>query len=133
MSIYLTTLIYILSLTWVGMGTYLIIYTKSSRKSLEKIFFTGHTKILSALPFIFGIILIIGAFYHKEIFWILFILGLLGLLKGLYFFFGPPDQVKNLLDWWFHKAGEETIRLFGLILFIIGCILLSYLIKFPLT
>ena len=56
-----------------------------------------------------------------------FIVGLLAILKGIYLFIGRSSQIEGLLEWWFLRAADETIRLFGLITFILGSALLSYL------
>jgi uncharacterized protein YjeT (DUF2065 family) len=69
----------------------------------------------------------VGAFFHKEMFWLVFVLGVLGILKGVFLIIGPSAHIKQLLDWWFRKASERTIRLNGLISVILGTAILSYL------
>jgi hypothetical protein len=55
-------------------------------------------------------------------------LGILAIGKGVYAAGGPSSQVKGMLEWWFNRADDSTIRLWGLICFILGMALLSYLI-----
>jgi uncharacterized protein YjeT (DUF2065 family) len=81
---------------------------------------------LAALSLIFGILLVVGVFSHKEMFWLVFVLGVLGILKGVFLIIGPSAQIKELVDWWFHKASERTIRLNGLISVILGRAILPY-------
>ncbi|MBW1806306.1 MAG: hypothetical protein JRJ06_08075 [Deltaproteobacteria bacterium] len=119
--------LYIISILWIVLGTFLIIYTENTRELLKKTLFTDRIRLLAILPTVFGIVLVAGAFYYKEMFWLTFILGLLGIIKGVYGFIGPQAQIKGLLDWWFHKAGDGTIRLYGLISFTLGIAILSYL------
>mgnify|MGYP001043728521 CR=1 FL=1 len=118
----------IIFILWIVEATFLIIYTEGTRKFLEKLVFRMNMKVLAILAFIFGLILMVGAFYCREMFWLAFILGLLAVIKGVYLLVAPLKQVKGLFEWWFHKASEETIRLMGLIAIILGSAILSYLV-----
>lgn len=123
----MTVALYILAILWIVLGTFLVLYTESTKEIFKKLFFTDHIRWVAPLPLIFGILLVVGAFYHKEMFWLVFVLGVLGVLKGVFLIVGPSAQIKKLLDWWFHKASETTIRLNGLISVILGTAILSYL------
>ena len=119
--------LYILAILWIVMGTFLVLYTEGTKEVLKKLFLTDRFRWLAALPLIFGILLVAGAFYQKEMFWLVFILGVLGVLKGVFLIIGPSAQIKKVLEWWFHKASDRTIRLNGLISVILGTAILSYL------
>jgi hypothetical protein len=120
-------LLYVIALVWIAAGTFLIVFTERSREVLKSIFFIEKVKRLSVLPFIFGIVLIIGAFCNKDLFWFAFILGLLATSKGIYFYMAPLEQTKGLMEWWFVQARPETVRFMGLIIFVLGVALFSYL------
>ena len=81
---------------------------------------TDKLKAWAVVPLFFGVVLVLGAFFEKEVFWLAFILGLIALIKGVYLIVGPPAQVNKLLDWWFEKASDRIIRLSGLIIFFLG-------------
>jgi uncharacterized protein YjeT (DUF2065 family) len=119
--------LYILAILWIVVGTFLVLYTESTKGVFEKVFLTDHFRWLAVLPLVFGILLVVGAFSQKEMFWLVFILGVLGILKGVLLIIGPSAQIKKYLDWWFHKASDRTIRLNGLISVILGTAILSYL------
>jgi len=119
--------LYIIAILWVISGTFLVIYTESTRKFLKKVFLTANTKLLSLLPFVVGLVLVVGAFFNRGMFWLVFIIGLLAVFKGVYFLMAPQQQAKALLEWWFMSASPRTIRFFGLITFFIGVTFLSYL------
>jgi uncharacterized protein YjeT (DUF2065 family) len=123
----MTAVLYILAILWIVVGTFLVLYTESTKEVLKKLFFRDHFRWLATLPLLFGVLLVAGAFYHKEMFWLVFVLGVLGILKGIFLIIGPSAQIKRFLDWWFHKASERTIRLNGLISVILGTAILSYL------
>ena len=119
--------LYIISILWIATGTLLIIYTESTRGFLKRIFLIERTRWLALLPLVFGAVLVVGAFYQRQLFWLAIILGGLAIIKGFYVSLGPEAQIRTLMDWWFHKADERTIRLHGLITFILGAAIFSYL------
>ncbi|MGD8228565.1 MAG: hypothetical protein PVI20_12360 [Desulfobacteraceae bacterium] len=123
----MTAALYVLAILWIAIGTFLVLYTEGTQEVLKKLFFTDHFRWWAALPLILGILLVVGAFSHKGMFWLVLVLGVLGILKGVFLIFGPSNRIKGLLDWWFHKASERTIRLSGLISVILGTAILSYL------
>ncbi|MDZ7699270.1 MAG: hypothetical protein U5R49_20830 [Deltaproteobacteria bacterium] len=121
----MNVILYIIAVLWIACGTFLIVFTEKTRDTLKNMFLTERVKRLSLLPFVFGALLVIGAFTSSEIFWFVFILGILGLFKGVYFFMAPSEKTRRLLDWWFSKAKPETIRFWGLLTFFLGILLLS--------
>ena len=119
--------LYIVSILWIACGAFLIIYTEGTRGVLKKIFPVDRVKWFAVFPMVIGIILVVGAFFSGELFWLAIILGLLAIVKGVYLFAGPSKQVKALLEWWFNGAAETTVRFYGLIAYTLGCAVLSYL------
>ena len=117
----------LISFIWIILGALLIIYTSQTKRILQKLFYTDKFKLLAVIPIVFGIVFVIGAFYQKEMFWLALILGLISLLKGVYLFIGPANQVQKIMDWWFNRVGDVTFRFFGLVIFTLGITLLSYL------
>jgi uncharacterized protein YjeT (DUF2065 family) len=113
-------LLYIISVIWIAAGVFLIIYTDRYREFSKKVFPTDKLKVWAVVPLFFGIVLVLGAFFEKDVFWLAFILGLLALLKGVYLIAGPSAQAKKLVEWWFEKASDRIIRLSGLIIFFLG-------------
>lgn len=124
----MSVVLFIISVLWIALGVFLILYTGRTREFLKKVFFRDHVRWLAVFPFIFGLILVVGAFYQRGMFWLAFSLGVLAIIKGVYLAIGSSTQIKALQDWWYNRAGDGTIRLFGLISFILGCALLSYVI-----
>jgi uncharacterized protein YjeT (DUF2065 family) len=123
----MTLVLYIISILWIIVGTFFVIYTEGTREFYKKLFLRENVKWMAVIPFVFGVILVVSAFYCERLFWLAIILGLLALLKGVYIFFAPSSQIKALLDWIFNRASDGAIRLFGLIIFILGSAILSYL------
>jgi len=119
--------LYVISIFWIAIGTLFIIHTQKTREFYGKLLYKRNPKLLAILPLAFGIVFVVVAFYYKEMFGLVFILGVIGILKGAYLMVGPADQINRVMEWWYKEAGEGTIRLFGLIAFILGCAIFSYL------
>ena len=118
---------YFISILWIVLGTLLILHTDRTRGFLEKLLFNRDVRIPAVLVFFLGLLLLLGAFYYREMFWFAFVLGILAVAKGIYLFFGPLHRIKALMRWWFRNAADDTVRLFGLISFFLGTTLFSYL------
>lgn len=121
----MTPILYIIAILWIALGTFLIVFTDRTRDTLGRVFVVERIKVLSLLPLVFGVVLIIGAFTSSDPFWFVFILGILGLSKGVYWVMAPSTQIKGLLEWWFSKATPETIRFWGLLAFVFGILLMA--------
>jgi len=119
--------LYIIALLWIAAGTFVVVFTDKAMGFLERTLRSKDLRRLSVLPFLFGSLLIVGAFYQKGIFWFILSLGLLAVFKGVYLVKAPPEQSKALMDWWFSKARPETVRVMGLVLLVLGITLFSYL------
>ena len=123
----MTVLLYIISVIWIAAGVFLIIYTERYREFSKKMFPTDKLKVWAVVPLLFGVVLVLGAFFEREVFWLAFILGLLALLKGVYLIVGSSAQTKKLVEWWFGKASDRIIRLSGLIIFFLRSAILTSL------
>jgi uncharacterized protein YjeT (DUF2065 family) len=123
----MTTILYIISVLWIAFGVFLVLYTETTRKTMKKIYGVKNPQWLALPAFVIGISLIISAFYFREMFRLVLVLGLLAVIKGLFFIITRPVYIKKFLDWWYEKASERTLRIFGMAIFFLGTILLSYL------
>lgn len=121
------SVLYVIAGLWIAYGVLLILYTEKARGFFRRLALTDHVKLLALLPFIVGVILAVGAFFYPDVFLLSFILGVLAIAKGLYLFFAPQPPIRRIFEWWFEKADNSTIRLFGLLTFILGSAMLAYL------
>ena len=123
----MTEALYIVAIFWIAIGVFLILYTERAMELSKKILLIKKIRLLAILPIVFGVILSVGAFLNTKIFWLCFILGLLSLLKGVYFLVGPISQIKAIFEWWLTKASSVIIRLYALIILVIGIAIMSNL------
>jgi len=119
--------LWIIAILWIAWGTFMVVNTERARTLLKALFEWKEVKRLGIIPVVFGAFLLLGAFFHEPMIRLAFVLGVVAVLKGMYFFVAPPAQVRRLLDWWFHEARDDTMRLFGLIAFALGSALFSHL------
>jgi uncharacterized protein YjeT (DUF2065 family) len=58
--------------------------------------------------------------------WFIVIMGILAIVKGVYFLLAPHGQTEALLSWWFESAQDRTYRFWGLIMVLLGMVVLSW-------
>jgi uncharacterized protein YjeT (DUF2065 family) len=121
-------LIFLIALAWISAGSFLILYTPETREWYRGIIARVNMRHLAAGPFIVGLILLVGAFSGGQFFAVLFFLGLLALAKGAFLALCPLPKIQALTDWWLDQASERTLRLWGIVVLIIGIALFSYLL-----
>ncbi len=118
--------LYLVSIIWIIMGTVLVLYTDWIRSSLKELVEKKNYRFLSPIPFVFGVLLVISAGW-SEFFWLIFLLGLVGVAKGLYLFLAPKNQLEIVMKWWFDEASDRLYRFVGLICLVLGIALLSWI------
>jgi uncharacterized protein YjeT (DUF2065 family) len=119
--------LYVIAVLFIAAGVLLVIYTEGMNGVLKKLLSVRRIKLLAVIPLIFGIGLIAGSLASEQVFWLALILGFLALLKGMYVIIAPSAQIKGLIDRWFTRAGHRSMRLYGLIVFVLGIAILSQL------
>ncbi len=119
---------FLLSILFISLGTMMVLYSNQTRLYIRNWFTRLDPRSLAAAPAVMGALLLIGAFKVREVFGLAFVLGLLAFAKAAYLAFGPREQIKGLRDWWLDEAGDNVIRLVGLVTFLVGAAFLSWLV-----
>lgn len=123
----MTAVLFVLAVIWIGAGAGLILYTDTFRDSYGKMLQNANVRLLAFLPLLIGLLLIGGAFsYSGGLAWPVLFIGLLAIAKGVYLALAPLDQIRKLCEWWFERAGDRTLRLWGIVALLLGATLLSY-------
>jgi uncharacterized protein YjeT (DUF2065 family) len=118
--------LYLFSLAFLSAGSILILYTAEYRRWFQNLITNTPPKILAALPAGIGFLLIVSAFSSKYPA-VIIILGILALLKGALVLFNPSRAFDQLKDWLFNTAGDQTLRLFGIIAVVLGTAMVSWI------
>jgi hypothetical protein len=121
-------LLLIMSILWVALGAAIVLYTSPVRAFLGEFILGMNLRLMALGPLFAGLLLLLGAFLVPEVFWVVLVLALLALAKGVYLAFGPLVQIRSVLEWWFDRAGETAVRAWGLIAFTLGVMLCSWLL-----
>jgi len=119
--------LYAISLIWIFVGCCTILYTHETRNVAKNIIKGINYKILSILPFIFGILFLISASATCRP-WFIRIIGFLGMAKGLFIFINPKGFYDKFSDWYLNSLSDQTHRFFGIFAIILGTAILSWIL-----
>ena len=117
--------LYLMGVLWVSLGTWMILYTGHYRKFCKKLVKNVNELFLILLNIVIGILFIVAAFYSHK-FWIIASLGILCLAEGILYVLNPGKIYQKVRDWYLLKASDQTYRLMGIIVLILGTALFSW-------
>jgi hypothetical protein len=118
--------IVLISIAWIASGGLLILYTDRCRDMLAKVLERMGRVPMAAAAAVVGILLLISARSSVNP-GVIFFLGLLALAKGGVFFWNPSDLFDKTRQWWLERASDQTYRLAGIIILILGTALISWI------
>ena len=119
--------LYAFSLIYISVGCCSILYTNETKNYVRSIFSNIDQKILSALPFILGILFILSA-SATRIPWLFRLIGLMAVIEGVVFFLIPKDLYDKFIDWYLNLLSNQTYRLSGILGIIFGTAVLSWIL-----
>lgn len=119
--------LYAISLLWIISGSYFILYTTESRNLLKKLLSLEgiYEKIPSVVIIIASLFILLSAPQIRHP-WFMVVIGIIGIGKGLLFFFNPKNCFEKMRDWYLNRASDQTYRFFGIVLLIIGTAVISW-------
>ena len=119
--------LYAISLLWVAIGCFTILYTSESRNVVKSIINNIDRKVISAFEAIIGILLLFSATasHHS---WFIRLIGFMAVIEGGLIFFIPKNLYDELIDWYLNSVSDQTYRLFGIISIILGTAVLSWVL-----
>ncbi len=118
--------LYTISLIWVAIGTWSILFTAETRNVLKGMFNKVDRKILSVFEATIGLLLLFSAAASHHA-WFIRLIGFLAVIEGGIIFFLPKNLYDELMDWYLNVASDQTYRLFGIISIILGTAVLSWI------
>ena len=119
--------LFVMGLIWVIGGTLMLFAIRVVREEYFSRIKIEDPRKWSPLPLAGGILFLLSASSSSQVTFIV-ILGLLSLLKGLVFLFGPREKVKGMIDWWF-KASDKTYRVWGVVVMGLGIAILFTIVQ----
>jgi hypothetical protein len=104
-----------IGLFYIMIGTLVLFATGYAREQYLSKIKIGDPRKWSPLPLVAGILFLLAASSSSQPTFII-VLGLLGLVKGLVFIFGPQDKVKRMIDWWYVGSDQKFKVWSGLVI-----------------
>ena len=120
-------ILFALSLLWVTAGGWVILYTHASRQRLKALVDRLGRLPLGVVAVLVGVLVIVAARGSYNAGFIV-ALGLLALAKGLLFLWNPKDIYARVMQWSFTAASDQTYRLAGIVLLVLGTALISWIV-----
>lgn len=119
--------LYLVSVAWISTGSCAILYTSETRNALKRSLSALNRKVLSVLPLAFGVLMIVAASDSLHP-WLVRILGLLGLIKGVFVLANPMTLYEKSVQWYLESVSDQGYRLTGIITIILGTAVLSWIV-----
>ena len=117
--------IVLFSVLWIASGGFLILYTDRCRELMAKGIEQVGRVPMAVTAAVVGVLLLLSARgSHNAT--VIFILGLLAIAKGALFFWNPNRIFESTRQWWLEKAADQTYRLAGMIVLVLGTALISW-------
>ena len=118
--------LYLVSVAWISMGSCAILYTSETRDILKRSLSAFNRKVLSILPLAFGVLMILAASDSLHP-WMVRILGLFGLIKGVIVIANPMSLYEKSIQWFLESVSDQGYRFTGIITIILGTAILSWI------
>ena len=118
--------LYGVSVIFVVIGACVVLYTDWVRGRITWVLGHRQSHLFGLIPLIFGVLMAISAAW-SEVFWLVLILGLIALAKGLYLLFARRSQIRVLAAWLAGRPSDQVVRFGGLIMVVLGTTLLSWI------
>ena len=107
---------------WMAEGLFLILGTDKVRELYEKLIRGKDLKPWSIAALVIGAILIVCARASRYL-WLVAILGVLAIAKGVYLLIAPKKQVDKFTEWWLSRS-DKLYRGIGIVALVIGLMVL---------
>lgn len=115
--------LYLISIFWIVMGVLLIFAPELVKKKVcKKLLEKSDLKKLSALPLIFGVLLLMTSTYNAYRLLVI-LLGILAIVKGVAMIVAT-EKMQKMTDWWLNKASKNILRVWGVVAIVIGSVVL---------
>jgi uncharacterized protein YjeT (DUF2065 family) len=118
--------LYLISGIWIAYGAWQILYTEQSRQMARDLFKASYTKVLGLVAALVGLLLLLST-THTLNPPVMIFLGILIMAKGAFLFFNPGNLYARLYQWYVDSNSDQTYRLYGIILLILGTVVLSWI------
>jgi len=119
--------LFVIALVYIMFGTLLLFATGFTRDQYVSKLKIDDPRKWSPLPLVGGLLFLLSASSSSQAIFII-VLGLLALLKGLIFLFGPQEKVKSMIEWWI-KGSDKTYKVGAVFVIALGIAILVTIVQ----
>jgi uncharacterized protein YjeT (DUF2065 family) len=119
--------LFFIALVYVMFGTLALFATRFTRDQYISRLKIDDPRKWSPLPLVAGILFLLSASASSQVTFIV-VLGLLALLKGLVFLFGPREKVKRMIEWWL-QGSDKAYRVYAVVAMGLGVVILITIVQ----
>ncbi|MBW1744485.1 MAG: hypothetical protein JRJ47_13815 [Deltaproteobacteria bacterium] len=119
--------LFVIALVYIMFGTLLLFATGLTREQYIPKFRIGDPRKLGPLPLVAGILFLLAASSSSQPTFII-VLGLLALVKGLIFLFGPREKVIRMMEWWL-EGSDNKFKVWAVIAIGLGIAILVTIVQ----
>jgi hypothetical protein len=119
--------LFVIALVYIMFGTLLLFATRVARDQYISKLNIRDPRKWSPLPLAAGVLFLLAASSSSQSSFII-IIGLLALLKGLLFLFGPQEKVQSMIDWWM-KGSDKTYKIGAVFVIALGIAILLTIVR----
>ena len=119
--------LYAISLIWIAAGCCSILYTSETRNVMNRMIKEVDRKLISIVPLIAGILFLFAA-SASSVPWFIRLIGLMGILKGVFVLVAPSNLYDQVNNWYLNSLSDQAHRLWGIIALILGTSVMSWIL-----
>jgi hypothetical protein len=116
------TLVYLVGGFFILAGTFVILYTATCRRALESLGNALSPRVLAVIPIMIGGLLIVSGPWSRE-FWVVEVLGVVSVLKGVLMIVLPASRMDRFISRWTDDDSDTLWRLGGTMWVVLGTFL----------
>ena len=112
---------------WIVLGTWANLYPAQVHGRLRSFVGGINPRWAAILAMVVGIMLVMAAPVSSQGSGFVRLLGFVAMAKAVLVAVLPRQTYQRLLDWWFAPAREQSWRVYGLVMLVLGVVLFSWL------
>lgn len=120
-------ILFAIAIFWIALGTWANLYPVQVHERLRRLIEKINPRWVAIVAFAVGIVLMIAAPESRQGVGFIRLLGLFAMAKAVVIAVLSKERYQRLSSWWFDPVREQSWRVWGLVLLILGVVVLSWL------
>lgn len=120
-------ILYVIAIFWISLGTWANLYPAEVHGRLRRLIEGIAPRWTAVVTLAVGILLFLAAPASGQGVGFVRLIGVLAMVKAIVIFVISNERYQRLLDWWFAPAREQSWRVWGLLMLVLGVVIFSWL------